>query len=123
MINLHEDLHARMAPSATNVTEAVAALTEAGTKMAMVPLAFPAKEYGIWCDDTIVLNPPGAFPCNNDDSYHAARSAAELVAVKAMGERPGTVGYVVVYPSGEWSVWEEILTPADILKYAAIDAR
>ena len=121
MKNLHADLTARMKPAWLDIEMARFAIEEEGTEMALTPIFFPGKEYGIWTADTEVDTVAYAVACNNDDSYRDARETVLLEAVKAMGERPGTVGYVVhriVDGETAWSVFEEILSPADVLKFA-----
>ena len=122
MTNLYDDLTARMVPAPVKVREALGDIADTGRTMAVVPIAFPGKEYGIWCADTEVENDiDGCFPCDNDDSYRAAREAACFAAARRLGERPGTVGYVIVrnvdgVPA--WSVFEEILSPLKVLEFA-----
>ena len=124
MIDLMTDLEARMRPSNANLEEAAARIGETGhpgtpgAAMAIVPILFPGKTFGWWEADTVVENPPGAWPCENDDTYRNATLAATAAASVALGERPGTVGYVVVRRDGNWSVFEEILSPIEILGYA-----
>lgn len=121
-MNLYDDLTARMKPAEADIEIARFALEEEGTEMALTPIFFPGKEYGIWAADTEVDSVTYAVACNNDDSYREARETVVLEAVKAMGERPGTVGYVVhrvVDGETAWSVFEEILSPAKILELAA----
>lgn len=124
-MNLYDDLTARMRPDENDIDFAQFAMRDCRTEMALTPIWFPGKEYGIWDADTVVEsgNAGIAVACNNDDSYREAREEVVLYAVKAMGERPGTVGYVVhrVAPDGEphWSVFEEILPPAKILELAS----
>ena len=121
MKNLHADLTARMKPAWLDIEIARFAIEEEGTEMALTPIFFPGKEYGIWTADTEVDTVTYAVACNNDDSYRDARETVLLEAVKAMGERPGTVGYVVhriVDGETAWSVFEEILSPAKLLELA-----
>jgi hypothetical protein len=120
--SLLNDLRTRMVPSAGDVARAAAAIAEHGTKMAITPIMFPGKEYGIWDDDTVVETSTLAYACNNDDSYHVARNEASIAGAKIMGERPGTVGYVVhrMY-EGEVasSVFEEILSTVSLVGLGA----
>ena len=121
MKNLHDDLTARMKPAWLDIEIARFAIEEEGTEMALTPIFFPGKEYGIWTADTEVDTVTYAVACNNDDSYRDARESVLLEAVKAMGERPGTVGYVVhriVDGETAWAVFEEILSPAKLLELA-----
>jgi len=124
---LAADLTARMAPTPEQVAAAVVTAVDAGTDMAIVPIAFPGKEYGVWTIDERVEHPAGVWPVNNDHDpetgYRAGTNAASLAAAKHLGEEPGTVGYVAVYPDAVWAVFEEILTPADILKFAETENR
>ena len=122
-MNLYDDLTARMVPDPGNVTDARWKIIRTGTEMAITPIAFPGKEYGIWTADTEVLTKPDAptFACNNDDSYRRATTLASGTAAEWLGERPGTVGYVVhriVGGESLWSVFEEILSPLSPFKYA-----
>ena len=74
MTNLYDDLTARMVPAPVKVREALGDIADTGRTMAVVPIAFVNKEYGIWDLDIEVENDiDGCFPCDNDDSYRAAR--------------------------------------------------
>lgn len=115
------DLVSRMAPTDEGVAAAVAAMTAAGTEMAILPIAFPGKTYGVWTIGERVEHPEGVWPVNNnndpDIGFRSGTAAATTVAAKYLGEEPGTVGYVVVRLDG-WSVFEEILSPAELVGFA-----
>ena len=44
MTNLHEDLKARMVPSAADIVNAERAIRIEGTEMAVTPILFPGKD-------------------------------------------------------------------------------
>jgi len=118
---LELDLRTRMVPSAQNVADAKLVLADGSFEMALTAIMFPGKDDGWWDFDTVVETADPIFGCNNDDSYYVAMSNAEMVAAKALGERPGTVGYVVhSLRDGEVasSVFESIVPPLEILARA-----
>lgn len=101
------DLHARMAPTAEQVAACAG-------REAYVAIAFPGKEHGWWTLETRVEHPPGVF---------ANRDEACVAAARHLGEEPGTVGFAWVHPSGEWSVFEDILDPPTHLRFAEAERR
>lgn len=123
-MNLHDDLTARWKPSDEQIAEADAAFAAHPSLKYVISGHFLAgKEYGIWTSDVELLYPSGddIVFVFDDAAYRAAQEVAEVAAVKAAGERPGTVGYTVHRREG-WAVFEEILSPAKILHFAGTAA-
>ena len=115
------DLQTRMVPSAGDMQRAVAAIEANGTEFAVTPMVFVGKTYGIWTTDVQVETSTLVYACNNDESYGAARNEACIAGAKILGERPGTVGYVVhqnVDGEVASAVFEDIISP---LRWLEID--
>lgn len=112
------DLHARWVPSAEQTAAGVALLKTVpsrtrGDFVAVVALALPGKEYGLWETGQTVEPVPGAWLAytGRDTSgevydFREAASAAEAAASAWLGERDGTVSYALVYPDGEAAMFE-----------------
>ena len=120
MKNPLEDLQNRMVPSAQNIADARLALADSSFDMAITAIMFPGKEYGVWFDGTEVETLDIVFGCNNDNSYRTVTNDVVIAAAKALGERPGTVGFVVhrMYEGEVLSaVFEEILSPLELMAF------
>jgi hypothetical protein len=108
------DMRARCVPGPTQVRVAVAMLeasAETEPYCVVVPIAFPGKDHGIWTEGQEVEHPPGFWLAmtNGWDGHHSlayVRNEAEVAAVRFLGERPGTPGYVVIRSDESAAVFE-----------------
>lgn len=121
MTTLEADLKARWRPSDRAVELAAAAFAEhPDAKYVYTGHFLVGKEYGWWTDDVVVehADEPVARIALTDAAGFAERGTASIDGALIGGERPGTIGYTVHWPSGDWAVFEEILDVPTILKYA-----
>jgi hypothetical protein len=119
-MNLHDDLTTRWKPSDEQIAAAAAAFEDPTVESVYTGHFMVGKEYGIWTADVeLVYATDIKVAHDRYDGARAARDAAALAGAKAGGERPGTIGYTWHRRSGDWAVFEEILSPAKLLELAA----
>jgi hypothetical protein len=72
------------------------------------PIAFPAKEYGIWTAEQTVVDAA---------EIAVTRDGALRLACALLGaDQDGTIGWVAHRRNDHWAVFEDILTAADFLR-------
>jgi hypothetical protein len=120
MSRIADDMAARWAPSPAQLELAAAAYAaDPAVIDVLVGLCHPGKEHGWWTEGQTVEHVLLAHPTpDHRDGYRTARDAAVTDAARQMGERPGTVGYASIDRDGTWSVFEEILTPRQLIAFA-----
>lgn len=118
MTNPYEDLTARWKPSDEAIAAAAEAFNDPAVESVYTGHFMIGKEYGVWTTDVELVHSMNVNVARSNDEAFEARDAARLDGAKAGGERPGTIGYTWHLRSGEWAVFEEILSPADILRFA-----
>lgn len=114
---LQADVRARWRPSEQQIALAVtelAANPHGEAWLAAVPLVMPGKEHGVWTlgqpvehVEGVVFLGRNSFDAGASSSYAEARNFAADAARKALGDRPGTVGWATIYSDGGWSVFED----------------
>lgn len=106
------DCRSRFRPSVPQIRAATSMLEGCpGAFGVCVPIVLPGKTRGVWCVGQQVEYPAGFFLARSrgrlsPESYASARVAAVDAAYRALGDRSGVVAYAVVYPDGQWSVFE-----------------
>ena len=91
------DLVTRFRPAQEVVDRAVARMADTGQEELYTTILLPGKTRGIWCVGQEVRSLPGLFATRGG----AINSGEDLTSIE-----PGVVAYAVIYPDGEWAVFE-----------------
>lgn len=88
----------RCVPSPDQQTKArLAMIGHKWIKMCLVPIVFPGKVRGVWTVGQPVEHPEGiAFASDLNGSFTKARVEVEQLAADALGDRDGTIGYILL---------------------------
>lgn len=92
------DLTARFRPAQEAVDRAVARMADTGEEELYVAILLPGKTRGIWYVGQEVWHPSVSV-------IHSTRGEAIVWGEQNL-MAPGVVAYAVIYPDGEWAVFE-----------------
>lgn len=110
-VDLAEDLRQRFVPSARQLEVTNAIIKGGAAEKVIVPITLPGKQRGWWTSEQVVQHPEGFWtvPVGDDgQGYSTARHGADMAAGAALDGAEGVAAYAVIYPHGEFAVFEGI---------------